>query len=245
MSLLVLGLALLVGSAVLVVLLARAERASGVVGAIGGAAGCLVGLVPTVRVLLGSALPSLSTAWDVPYGSISIGLDPLSAFFLAPLFVLGGLAAVYGREYLRTYCGRKWIFLPTALLNLFVASMVVVVVARGAVLFLVAWEVMTLASYLLVTFEHEDAAVRRAGWVYLLAAHVGMACLTLLFVLLGRHSGSLDFEAFHALTAPSTRLATGSVRAGGGRIRHQGGLRPTSRLAPRRHTPRPRPTSRR
>ena len=49
------------------------------------------------------------------------------------------------------------------------ASMVLVLLARGAVLLLVAWEVMTLASYLLVTFEHEEAEVRRAGWVYLIA----------------------------------------------------------------------------
>lgn len=208
MDLFVLGLALLLASAVAAVLLARTEHASGVVGAIGGAAGCMVGLVPTVRVLFGAELPILRTAWDVPNGSISIGIDPLSAFFLAPLFVLGGLAAVYGREYLQTYRGRKPLSVPTALLNVFVASMAVVVAARGVVLFLVAWEVMTLTSYLLVTFEDEEAEVRRAGWVYLLAAHAGVACLILLFLLLGRHAGSLDFEAFSTAVDPSARLAT-------------------------------------
>ena len=207
MSLLVVALALLLGSAVAATLLARAEHAAGVVGMIGGVAGCLVGLVPTVRVLLGSDLPSLRTAWDVPYGSVSIGIDPLSAFFLAPLFLLGGLAAVYGRDYLSAYRGKKLLALPTALLNVFIASMAVVVVSRNGVLFLVAWEVMTLTSYLLVTFEHEEAEVRRAGWVYLLAAHAGVACLILLFLLFGRQAGSLEFEAFRMSSPPSPRLA--------------------------------------
>jgi hydrogenase-4 component B len=85
--------------------------------------------------------------------------------------------------------------------------MAVVVVARSAILFLMAWEVMTLASYLLVTFEHEEAEVRRAGFVYLLAAHAGVACLILLFLLLGRNAGSLDFAAFHAATPAATPLA--------------------------------------
>jgi formate hydrogenlyase subunit 3/multisubunit Na+/H+ antiporter MnhD subunit len=207
-DLLVFGMALLLGSAVVAVLLARSPAASGVVAAVGGATGCTVGLVPTVQVLRGNSVATFSTTWDVPYGSISIGLDPLSAFFLAPLFLLGGLAAVYGREYLSSYRGRKSLAVPTAMLNIFVTSMAVVVVARGVVLFLVAWELMTLASYLLVTFEHEDEEVRRAGWVYLLAAHVGVASLILLFLLLGRHAAGLDFELFHTSPVPLGSLAT-------------------------------------
>jgi hydrogenase-4 component B len=43
--------------------------------------------------------------------------------------------------------------------------MVMVVIARTVLLFLVFWEVMSLSGFLLVTFEHERADVRRAGWV--------------------------------------------------------------------------------
>ncbi len=207
MALLAVGLVLLLGSALAAMLLTRAERAAGVVGTIGCVAGCLFGLVPTLRTLLGGAPPRFSAAWHVPYGSLSLGLDPLSAFFLAPVFLLGALAAVYGREYLSAYRGRKGLALPTALLNVLVASMAVVLIARSVVLFLVAWEVMTLASYLLVAFEHEDAAVCRAGWVYLVSAHAGVACLIFLFLLFGRQAGSLEFEVFRAAVSPSPRLA--------------------------------------
>ena len=64
-----------------------------------------------------------------------------------------------------------------------------VVIARNAVLFLVAWEVMALASFFLVTFEDEKPSVRDAGWIYLVATHLGTACLLVLFVLLGGPAG--------------------------------------------------------
>jgi formate hydrogenlyase subunit 3/multisubunit Na+/H+ antiporter MnhD subunit len=63
------------------------------------------------------------------------------------------------------------------------------------VLFLMAWELMTIASYFLVTTHHERADVRRAGRIYLIAAHAGTACLLVLFLLLGTNS-TLDFDSF-------------------------------------------------
>ena len=78
MHLLVVGLALLLGSAVVAILCARAERVAGVVAAAGGVAGCVAGLVPAAQVLGGTDLPGLRAPWNVPYGSLSIGVDPLS-----------------------------------------------------------------------------------------------------------------------------------------------------------------------
>jgi hydrogenase-4 component B len=53
----------------------------------------------------------------------------------------------------------------------------------------------------LVTFEHEKAAVRRAGWVYLIATHLGAAFLFFAFLLLARQAGGLEFEAFRRMPA--------------------------------------------
>ena len=155
-----------------------------------------LGVVPAMRVLLGAPPELLHLPWNVPYGAFFVEVDALSAFFLLPIFVLSALAAVYGVEYLRAYrathsVGGSWFFF-----NVLVASMVLVVIARNAVLFLVAWEVMALASFFLVTFEDEKEDVRDAGWVYLVATHLGTAFLLALFTLLGSTSGSLDFDHF-------------------------------------------------
>ena len=147
---------------------------------------CLVGSISTLRVLGGGPPESARLAWDASHGTFCVGLDPLSAFFLLPVVVLSALAAIYGGSYLFAFRRRKslanfWFFF-----NLFVLGMIMVVIARTALLFLLSWEVMSISAFFLVTFEHENAEVRRAGWVYLIATHLGVAFLLAAFVLLGR-----------------------------------------------------------
>ncbi|MHB1558883.1 MAG: proton-conducting transporter transmembrane domain-containing protein [Isosphaeraceae bacterium] len=134
--------------------------------------------------------------WDATHGAFEIGLDALSAFFLLPVLVLSAVAAVYGASYMLAYRGKKSLIGSWFFYNTFVAGMVLVVLARTALLFLVSWELMSLSAFFLVTFEHEKGEVRRAGWVYLVATHLGVAFLIAVFVLLGRRAGSLEFSAF-------------------------------------------------
>jgi hydrogenase-4 component B len=170
-----------------------------VLGAGGAVLGCLIGLFPTLRILLGATPESLRLAWDASHGAFSVAIDPLSAVFLLPVFSLSALAAIYGGNYLLAYRQAKSLGAPWFFFNVFVAGMATVVIARTALLFLVAWEVMSIAAYCLVTFEHQRAEVRKAGWVYLVATHLGVVFLFLAFVLLGRNAGGLEFEAFRTM----------------------------------------------
>jgi hydrogenase-4 component B len=179
------------------IVVANRGRCSSFLGAGGAVLGCLCGIVPAVRAVLGQPSQSLRMAWDVPYGSLFLELDPLSGFFLIPVFLLCALAAIYGAEYLDEYRGHKAFAPPWFFFNLLVASMVIVILARNGVLFLMAWEIMALSSFFLVTFEDEKESTRQAGWIYLVASHVGTAFLLVLFILLGR-AGSLDFDRFSA-----------------------------------------------
>jgi formate hydrogenlyase subunit 3/multisubunit Na+/H+ antiporter MnhD subunit len=182
---------MIAGTGVLALLLFRVPRVATSIAVLGALAGGAVGVWAVVTVLRCGFVAEVSAPWRVPGGALVVGIDPLSAFFLAPLFVLGALCAVYGRSYL----GPR----PTqgAEFNLLVATMALVLIARHAMLFLVAWEAMTLLAYLLVTFDHGEAEVRRAGWVYLIASHVAVIALFALFLALGtRTGGSLDFASF-------------------------------------------------
>lgn len=176
----------------------RSRRWSTILGVGGAVTGAALGLVPVLTVLGGRPAPVLRVPWDVPYGAFSVELDALSAFFLLPTLALSALAAVYGAAYLREHgdgasTAASWLFF-----DLLLSSMVVVLVARNAVLFLVAWELMALASFFLVTFEDTRPSVRDAGRTYLVASHLGTAFLLALFLLLGRAAGSLDFARFAA-----------------------------------------------
>jgi len=192
-TLLLTALGLLIGGGALALAARHHDRlaaGAALAGLIGAAA---AGLPVALDVIARGTTLSLRLPWNVPLGSFAVGLDPLSAFFLLPILVLAPLTGIYGVGYLREWRGRKnlggcWFFF-----NLLVACMVLVVTARNAVLFLVAWETMALASYMLVVFEDERDDVRRAGRTYLIATHLGTGALLVLFLLLGQSSGSLDF----------------------------------------------------
>ncbi len=148
---------------------------------------------------------SIRMAWQIPFGSFYIGLDPLSAFFVITISIICAIAAIYGAGYLKSYSGKKHMGAAWCFYNLLFASMLLVVIAKNGILFLIAWEIMSIASFFLVMFEHEKKEVRDAGWVYLVAAHVGQACLMFLFIMLAGDSSSLDFDTF-SLTANKSAL---------------------------------------
>ncbi|WP_431520698.1 proton-conducting transporter membrane subunit [Chromatium okenii] len=78
--------------------------------------------------------------------------------------------------------------------------MLLVVLADDAFVFMVAWELMSLASYFLVAFQHESAANRRAAFLYLLMAHLGGLAILLGFGVLAAFGHSFEFAAMR--TAP-------------------------------------------
>jgi hydrogenase-4 component B len=159
-------------------------------------AAAVLGITPAVRVLAGGGAVTLDLPWEMPLGSFSIGLDGLSAFFVIPILLLAAIAALYGAASLRDNEPRGKLATSWLLYNLLVAGMLLVVVARNGMLLLLSWEMMSVASFLLVMFEDGKPEVRRAGWIYLVAAHIGTAGLLVMFLLLGRGGGTLDFSTF-------------------------------------------------
>src|SRR5262249_12643240 len=158
--------------------------------------------IPAIGVLATGAPLDLVRAWPVPGGALSLGLDPLSAFFVLPVAALSALTACYGVGYLDGAPRPVRISWPA--FDALVAGMLLVLVARNAVLFVVAWEGMSLAAWALVASDSESREGRRAGWIYLVAAHFGSAALLLLFAILAHASG--DAATFGAFRGSTTSL---------------------------------------
>jgi hydrogenase-4 component B len=141
-----------------------------------------------------SYVSSLGLA-DLPF---HFRMDALSAFFL---FILGGVAAgvsVFAAGYIRpgegTAPGVQCLWY-----HLFLASMAFVLVADDAYGFMVAWESMALASFFLVTSDHRQAEIRRAGYLYLLIAHIGALAILLCFGVLQGGTHDYTFAAMRAV----------------------------------------------
>src|SRR5262249_31675902 len=138
-------------------------------------------------------------------GGLALGLDRLSSFFL--LVIAAGVvpSTFYALGYTRKRpTGRASM---AAALNAFIAAMALVVLARNVLTFLVAWESMALSSYFLVMTEGDRDDTRRAGWLYAVMAHAGLACLMIGFLTMAQATGSLVMQewAHSAALSPVTR----------------------------------------
>ena len=168
--------------------------------------GAALSIWPAAKVLWTGRSVELHLPWPVPFGSFYIGLDPLSALFVVIIGVISALAAIYGLGYLKAYSSHKHLGTVWCFFHLLQASMVLIVLARNGMLFIMAWEGMSLSSFFLVMFDHEKPEVREAGWTYLTAAHLGAACLLALFVILSGDQANMDFDR---LAAPAGPIAAG------------------------------------
>ena len=139
----------------------------------------------------------LRMPWPLPLGGLCVGMDALSALFILLIGGVGAAAAIFGHGYLASHGPTRKVASSWCWFDLLMAAMLLVVVARDGFLFLVAWELMSLTSFFLVVHESEKESVVRAGWIYLLATHIGTAFLLVMFLLLSRN-GTLDFTALGA-----------------------------------------------
>lgn len=170
-------------------------------------AGTLLGLAGSLIILLQGETVTYAIAWTLPFDSGNVAIDPLSALFLLPIFLISGCTAIYAGSYWPAAANRRTEPLLTFSLGLLAAAMAMVVMARNGVLFLMAWEVMALAAYFALTVEHQSREVREAGSVYLVATHVGTLVLFVMFALLRATTGSFLLPADGSLNA-ATLTAT-------------------------------------
>ena len=151
----------------------------------------------------------LNSAVTIPLGlpglPFNVRLDPLAGFFLIVIGLLSFFVSIYSIGYVRGYLGQRPVTPLVLFYLLFLAGMLLVIIADDAYLFLVAWELMAAASYFLVMYEDERAENRRAAFLYLLVAHVGALAILLAFgVMAGVATG---YDRFDGYTFDAMRAA--------------------------------------
>ena len=170
--------------------------------------GGVLGLSPVIAVLTGGPATLVELPGSLPGGPWVFGLDPLSAWFLLPVLGVGACAGVFGTGYLAAERAHRSVAGVHALFALLLVALVGVVTAQAMVPFLAAWEVMALSAYLLIMFEHEQAEVRRAGFIYIALTHVSTLALLAMFAALSVHAPDRSFAAFGAGNQPGSSART-------------------------------------
>ncbi|MBN2632178.1 MAG: hypothetical protein JXR66_01385 [Bacteroidales bacterium] len=129
---------------------------------------------------------------------ITLIVDRLSAFFILVVNLTVLVGFLYAKDYLKSYTrdikplrfsihyfSYLWLYL----------SMILVVMIRNGTGFLIAWEIMALSSFLLVTFEAGDRLTMKTGISYLIQMHTGMFFILISFLIVEKATGEMSFDA--------------------------------------------------
>ncbi len=122
-------------------------------------------------------------------------LDPLSLAFVLLVTFVGSLIHVYSIAYMEHDPDRRKFF---AYLNLFVAAMLLLVLADSYLLLYVGWEGVGLASYLLIGFWNHNPVYAAAAKKAFIANRVGDFGLAVAIMIMFVQFGGVDFERVHA-----------------------------------------------
>jgi len=185
-----------------------AERAAGLravttVSALGGVAAVAGGTLTAIHET--HATRTIGSANLV--GAVTLRLDPLAAVFIALLGLIVIAIGLYAPRYHHPSRGTAW-YLPVY--NLALLASLGVLVAGNATFFLVAWESMTVFSYLVILRHHRREGVARAAFLFLALGEAGFVLIVAAFAIFAAHTGTLDL----GLMAARSHTLSSGWRAG-------------------------------
>jgi len=164
--------------------------------------------IASISILLSSGnvllygLPFQIELWTLPFlGTLILKMDCLSALFV---FITGLVflpVSIFSAGYMKKYLGRYNLRTFSVFYHLLFASIVILLIANDIFSFLLAWEIMSILSYLLVNYEHEKDENTSSGYLMLAMSEAGTIMAAFAFLLLANGSGSLDFASLKSASA--------------------------------------------
>jgi len=202
---------------------------------------CAVALAVVAASTLGAPAEQAVLPLGLPDLPMHVRRDGLTSLFLVLLGAASAGVSVFAAGYFRRGTGTAP-GLMCLQYHLFLASMGFVLLADDAYAFMVAWESMALSSYFLVTTQHGIPEIRRAGFLYLLLAHLGAIAILLSFGVMQGGSWHFTFDAMRqAHLSPSAAAVAFSLALVG--FGAKAGLVPLHVWLPEAHPAAPSPVS--
>ncbi|MCV7314306.1 hypothetical protein H7J77_01905 [Mycolicibacillus parakoreensis] len=159
---------------------------SGLATVLVGAGGIVVGLLA-----LSGSRPELDLAWALPLIGVRLSVEPLGGFFMVMIGAVAGVVGVYWIGYAaRERLGAT----PLVGMPAFAAALLTVPAAGTITTFLLGWELMAIASLVLLLTGHRRAPVRAAAVVYAVMTQLGFIAILTALMLLAGAAGADDFD---------------------------------------------------
>ncbi|MDR2035280.1 MAG: hydrogenase 4 subunit B [Coriobacteriales bacterium] len=184
---------LFVVGALLALLTGRSEKLSRTLSSIFGAAASLFALIAGGNAIIFCS-ESLTLATPFAFAPLPLLINPLTGLLLVVINLLALAAWTFGFSYLREYSGRE-VSVIGFFMSLFIVAMNLLVAVDNVFWFLVFFEIMSLCSYFLVVVKQDEMSVK-AGFLYLVMAHIGFLLIMIAFFIMSSAAGSFDFAVF-------------------------------------------------
>lgn len=149
-------------------------------------ASVIVVFVSAKQLLLGDNMAT------IVWGPYSLGCDNWSAIFLLLTGISGTITSLYALGYAKSYEGKR-LRLLGSMWNLFLLSMVLVLLANDAFSFLLFWEMMAVSSFMLVNHECDQRSTWTSAYQYLVMTSIGTTSIMIAFLLIASASPSFSF----------------------------------------------------
>ena len=128
------------------------------------------------------------------FGRFTFRLDPLGAIFLLAAGIVYFSISLFARNFINdqldeAYLAHRFGGLYFALM----ASVVLILVASDAPLFLISWECMSILCILLINYDPRQQSDKKAGYIMLAMSEAGFLAVVVAFLILGRTATDLSF----------------------------------------------------
>ena len=187
------------------------KRAPLVVAILGALSSLLMVLASATVLVTGQSYAA--TLWTVDgIGRFTLRLDALSSIFMLVAGIVYFSISLFVKNFIRghlddAYPARRYGVMYFALM----VSIVLILVANDAPLFLISWECMSILCFLLLNYELQPQADKTAGYIMLAMSEAGFLAVAVAFLVLGRTTTNLSFPALSAAAVGLSAKALWSV----------------------------------
>jgi hydrogenase-4 component B len=177
------------------------------------AAGTVGSLLLAVGAVVALTSPELTLQLPVstPLGGFELRTNPLSGMFLLLTGVVGTAISVYSSDYVVHVGGPSRQANLLGLLNFTFATLAVLLASGNALTFLLAWESMSILTYVLVATEYDHPGTPQAAFLMLALSEIGFVAMAVGFALIGGFDPGRDFTAIAAGGLPASTASAAFV----------------------------------